>query len=246
MLFQRSQSEDKLADVKYVFIMKTMRREIITSFLAVIFLFGMSLGSYAQSDDISGKTSYIEFQKRFDDRAGMLTETEIAAIQAAADKQEQDIGLKAYLLIMPEILEWDFLEFARDQFDYWRMEGILNRKSYLILISVEDKKFEVVRGSYIDRKDNDYEVLRLRNMLYANLKDGNYCKAIVNYINGFSELPSLKKSISDEKNRNEKAGYYTLIGVLLLIFVFLRMGFLRRQREQQRKEKKERMGPFIE
>ena len=223
-----------------------MKRAAIYTIILLILFPGLPSSATAQSDDESQIAPRLEFQKQFDDRSGLLSNEEIASIQTAAEKQELDIGLKAYLLIMPKIPEWDFAEYARDQFDHWRMKGVLNNKSYLILISVEDKKFEVVRGSYIDKRDNDYEVLRLRNSFYIDLKSGNYSKAIVNYINGFSELPSLKKSISEEKRRDEKASYYILIGILILILVFLRMGFVRRQEEQRRKEMKDKTGPFIE
>ncbi|MCD6216738.1 TPM domain-containing protein [bacterium] len=225
--------------------MQMKRAAIYTITLCILFL-GLPSSATAQSDAESPNAPRLEFQKQFDDRSGILTDDDIASIQAAADKQEQDIGLKAYLLIMPKIPEWDFDEYARDQFDHWRMKGVLNSKSYLILISVEDKKFQVVRGSYIDKRDNDYNVLLLRNSFYIDLKSGDYSKAIVNYINGFSELPSLKKSISEEKRHDEKASYYILIGILILIMVFLRMGFIRRQQEQRRKEMKEKSGPFIE
>ncbi len=218
---------------------------IYTITLLILFL-GLQSSATAQSDDESPDVPRLEFQNQFDDRSGILTDDELVTIQAAAEKQEQDIGLKAYLLIMPNIPEWDFAKYARNQFDHWRMQGVLNSKSYLILISVEDKKFEVVRGSYIDKRDNDYNVLCLRNSFYIDLKSGNYGKAIVNYINGFSELPSLKKSISEEKRRDEKASYYILIGILILILVFMRMGFVRRQEEQRRKEMKKKTGPFIE
>ncbi|MBU1023246.1 TPM domain-containing protein [bacterium] len=223
-----------------------MKISIPTFIFALAFFSILSPPGLTQTGEKPELVEYIEFGKRFDDRAGVLNDEEMRQIVRVAAKQEEEIGLKAFLLIMPSIPEWDFHEFASDQFDHWKMQGHVDQKSYLILITVDEKKFQIERGSYIDVREHDYELIRLTNKFYSQLKNDGYGTAIVSLIIDFGELTTLKNNIIGEKKQKEKAGYYMLIGILLLIFAFMRMGFLRKQMERKRAEMKEREGPFIE
>ena len=223
-----------------------MNKSIQIIFCALAFLIILPLSANAQTETNPEQVEYIEFSKRFDDRAGVLTDDQMQKIVKAAEKQEEEIGLKVYLLIMPSIPEWDFDEFASDQFDHWRMQGYVDHKSYLILITVDEKKSQIERGSYIDVRENDYELKLVRNKFSFRLKNDGYGFAIISLISDFGDLPFLTKSIASEKKQKEKAGYYMLIGILFLIFAFMRMGFLRRQLDRRRAEEKKKKGPFIE
>jgi uncharacterized membrane protein YgcG len=216
------------------------------TFLALLITTAILSVAFAQAETTGADKKFIEFQKRIDDRSGMLSESDIVKINSALEAQEQAIGLKGYVLILPKIEEWDFDEFARDQFDYWKSKGIVDTKSYIIIISVEDKKYQIVRGGYINSRENDYEINLLRNRMYVDLSNKEVGKAIVNYVNGLGETSTLKKSIEQEKTQKEKGTWYMLIGILILVFVFMRMGYRRRRQYFNLEEKRKSERPFIE
>lgn len=217
----------------------------ITS-LALLFMTAILSVALAQTETTTVDKKFIEFQKRIDDRSGSLSESDISRISSLIEAQEQAIGLKGFVLLMPTIEEWDFAEFAHDQFDYWKSKGIVDTKSYIIIISVEDKKYQVVRGSYINSRENDYEMNLLRNKMYMDLSNNEVGNAIVNYINGLGETSTLKKTIEQEKTQKEKGSWYMLIGILILIMVFMRMSYKRRKQYFKLEEKRKRERPFIE
>ena len=199
-----------------------------------------------ETEETESLDKFIEFEKRFDDRAGVLSEQDLAAIKMAAEIQETETGLKAYLLIMPKIDQWDFDEFGWDQFNFWKSQGHLDNKSYLIIIALENFQMQVSRGKYIDERENDFEILKLRNDLQYHLKEKKYRGGIIGFIEGLSNIPSLKKSIDNEKKMKEKSMWYMLIGIIILISVFMRMGYKRRMEEQRKAEMRKQKGPFIE
>ena len=85
--------------------------------LYIIWLLALpSIVSFADdesSDESRSKNAkYIEFEKRIDDRAGKLNQDDLQAIEEATTKQEDEIGLKAFVLIMRDIPDWDFDEYA--------------------------------------------------------------------------------------------------------------------------------------
>ena len=216
------------------------------TFLALLITTAILSVAFAQAETTGADKKFIEFQKRIDDRSGMLSEGDIVNINSALEAQEQAIGLKGFVLILPKIEEWDFDEFAADQFNYWKSKGIVDTKSYIIIISIEDKKYQIVRGSYINSRENDYEINLLRNKMYVDLSNKEVGKAIVNYINGLGETSTLKKSIEQEKKSKERASWFMLIGILILTFVFFRMNYIKRRQYFKLEEKRKRERPFIE
>jgi uncharacterized membrane protein YgcG len=196
--------------------------------------------------EAAGKTPWLEFKTRFDDRTGVLTGAELAEIISAAEKQERELGIKAYLLMVPQISEWNLGEYVRDVFKYWKSQGRIDEKSYLIVISVDNYNLQVVRGDYINNLDDDYEVSILMNDLYKFLKEKKYSEGIINFIENIGAMPALSKAINEEKKRKEKSQWFVLVGLLIIILVFMRMSYRRKLAEHQRQESELRRGPFIE
>ena len=232
--------------MNYHFFSNLYAMKQVFSVLAVLFL-AVSFSSVvnAQTDEPVDDITYIEYQKRVDDRSGVLSPDSLARITNAIEIQEKETGLKGFVLVMPRIEEWDFDKYAARQFDYWKSNGIVDSKSYIIIISVEDKKFQVIRGEYIDTHEHDYEIRLLRNRMIEDFKT-DIGSAITNYINGLGETASLKKSLEDQKKLKEKGAWYMLIGIIILISVFMRMSYKRRREYIQLEEKRKREGPFIE
>lgn len=220
---------------------------IVSMLIALSFISPLYAQDTPVNQDNSGKeTEYIEFEKRFDDRAGKLTEDELKTIEETATTQEQEIGLKAFLLIMSDIPSWDFDEFAKRQFLYWKSNGIVDDKSYLILIILDNRKFQIVRGDYIVEREASQDILNLRNHLWLNFENNNYAVGITEYIEGLGEIPSLKNAMKEEKIKKDKSSWFTVIGILILIIVLTRMNYKNRMRAMKEEEERRRKETFIE
>ena len=219
--------------------------------LFIIWLLALpSIVSFADdesSDESRSKNAkYIEFEKRIDDRAGKLNQSDLQAIEEAVKKQEDEFGLKAFVLIMHDIPDWDFDEYAAGQFVYWQLKEILDDKSYLFLIMVDNRKFQVVRGNYISRREAAQDIRILRNRLWADFERNEYGKGIVNYIQGLSDTPSLKKAINEEKAKKIKIVWFTCIAILILTLVFMRMNYMKQVKVKKEEEENRRHDTFVE
>jgi uncharacterized membrane protein YgcG len=216
--------------------------------IAFVLLITFAILSFACSKKESTGTEkkFIEFQKRIDDRSGLLTENDIAKINTTLEAQEKAIGLKGYILILPEIEDWDTDEYARDLFNDWKSKGIVNSKSYIIIMSIEDHKFQIIRGKYIDSRENDYEITLLRNKMDIDLDKKDLGMAIVNYINGLGETSTLKKGIEQERKLQGMVALFMLIGIVILILVLVARKYIKPRRFFKQKEKDKRDQPFIE
>jgi uncharacterized membrane protein YgcG len=225
-----------------------LNKIFILSILAFVLTAGIPVfaNNENQNQTHNQQPNFIEFEKRFDDRAGILSESDLKAIENAAQKQEKELGLKAFVLIMPDIPDWEYDEFAAQQFVYWMSKGILDDKSYLFLVRINNRKFQVVRGDYISRQETSQDIRNLSGRLWSDFNDKNYGKGIVNYIEGLGEMPSLKKAIDSEKKTRIKAMGLALVGLLILALVFMRMSHQRQVKARKEEEERHRKGMFIE
>jgi len=217
------------------------------TFLIVFTLILISGASISAQTNNPLKTSFVEYRNRIDDQVGRLTQDDLKKIDDAIREQEKNTGLKAYVLIMKYIPGWVNDErFPQKQFAYWKSKGIVDDKSFLFIMSVEQVKFQVVRGSFIQNHENDYEVFMLRNQMESAFHRKAYGEGIVDYIKGLSEIPSLKKALTAEKKRHDQLLLFMLVifPSITLIFILIRMRAKIKADRNLKKEKKE--GPYIE
>jgi uncharacterized membrane protein YgcG len=163
------------------------------------------------------------------DLAGVLTEEQKLAIADDLKFLRDFHNMPGVILLVKETPEWDFIEYGHDLFDHLRAQGKLDESSFLIYLSINDRKMAFILGDDIDRVTDPQEKRGITNELGATLGNGEYYAGLTKALARLKALPGPEDIQEAKKLRGQ---WMIVAGLVILIAVFY-MNLMKRRMKRK-------------
>src|SRR3990172_8770072 len=80
-------------------------------------------------------------ESKINDFADVLSPEDFTSIMVALDRTSSANGMQGYVIIAASTDEWNFDEYLKDYADFLQGKGLLDSTSWLIYVSVQDRKY---------------------------------------------------------------------------------------------------------
>ena len=157
-------------------------------------------------------------ESKINDFADVLSPEDFTSIMVALDRTSSSNGMQGYVIIAASTDEWNFDEYLKDYADFLQGKGLLDSTSWLIYVSVQDRKYGFAVQDSAAQSITPRFKEEMSLIMGESLENGDVTGAVTSVIDAVGKLPK-PENASDLKNMSPDLLVFA--GIALMVVVMM-------------------------